>query len=401
MGLTVTKPKLTEYQKRIIYSPARFTVTEASTKAGKTFSHLWWLFEIAHKNEKKGANYWWIAPVFSQARIAFTRLKRVIVTSGAYRFNEGSMTIQTPTGSIIWFKSADNPDNLYGEDVYGAVFDEFTRAKEEAWIALRTTVSATRGPVKFIGNTKGKKNWGYKLGLKARSGEQGYEYFKVTAWDAVDAGILDREEVEQAKRDLPDHAFRELYLAEALDDKANPFGLDFLRNAKRPLSTGNAVAFGVDVARSVDWTVIVGLDADGVPCHYERFQADWGQTTQRIITAIKQVPTFIDATGVGSPIVETIARTCRKAEGFVFGARNKQSIMEGLAAGIQSGKCFITEPMIDEFESFEFEYHRTGVTYKAPDGLHDDIVCAMALAHDKRMEKRPAQVYFPSIHRAR
>ena len=35
-------------------------------------------------------------------------------------------------------------------------------------------------------------------------------------------------------------------------------------------------------------------------------------------------------------------------------------------------------------EEFEFEYTRTGVRYCAPVGLHDDGVCALALAQSKR-----------------
>lgn len=387
MSLTITRPKLAEYQKKILYSPARFTVTEAATKIGKTFSHLWWLFELSHNPPKKGANYWWIAPVYSQAKIAFTRLKRVVAQSGAYRVNESELYIQTPKGSFIWFKSADKPDNLYGEDVFGAVFDEFTRAKEEAWIALRTTITATKAPVKFIGNTKGKKNWGYKLGMKARAGEPGYEYFKITAYDAVKEGILSLEEVEQAQRDLPEHAFRELYLAEANEDQANPFGISFLKKQIRPLSNSYTSYLGVDLAKKHDWTVSVGLDDYGYISHFERWQSDWGQTRSRLIQTIGSTPTACDSTGVGDTIVEDLQRSCGAVEGYVFTSRSKQLLMEGLAASLQQGEIYILPgPMYEELEAFEYEYTRTGVKYAAPEGVHDDIVCALALANHKRKE---------------
>lgn len=386
--MIIHKPKLTEYQKRILYSPARFTVTEAATKVGKTFSHLWWLFEIANKPQpKKGANYWWIAPVYSQAKIAFTRLKRVVGQSGGYRVNESELYIATPAGSFIWFKSADKPDNLYGEDVFGSVFDEFTRAKEEAWIALRTTVTATKAPVKFIGNTKGKKNWGYKIGLKARSGEPGYEYFKVTAYDAVKEGILDLAEVEQAERDLPEHAFRELYLAEANEDQANPFGISFLKRQIRPLSSGYTSVHGVDLAKKHDWTVDVGLDDSGYISHFERWQSDWSQTRTRLIQTIGATPAFCDSTGVGDAIVEDLRRSCGALDGYVFTSKSKQILMEGLAASLQQGEIYILDGlMYEELEAFEYEYTRTGVRYTAPPGVHDDVVCALALANHKRKE---------------
>lgn len=381
--IVIERPKLASYQKKILYSPARFTITEAATKIGKTFSHLWWIFEMAHTPPKQGANYWWIAPVYSQAKIAFSRIRRVIAGNGAYRVNESELFIKTPCDSTIWFKTAEKPDNLYGEDVFAAVFDEFTRAKEESWIALRTTLTHTKAPCKFIGNVKGKKNWGYRLGQKAKSGEPGYEFFKITALDAVKEGILDGEEVKQAQRDLPESAFKELYLAEALDDQANPFGIQAIQNCIKPISDLEPVCFGVDLAKSVDWTVITGLDENGDVCYFDRFQRDWQQTTKIIIDTIGHTKTNIDSTGVGDAIYEAISRECSGAISFKFSSHSKQQIMERLAHSIQNGYISVLSGVMqDELENFEFEYSRTGVKYTAPAGLHDDCVCSLALANE-------------------
>lgn len=38
--------------------------------------------------------------------------------------------------------------------------------------------------------------------------------------------------------------------------------------------------------------------------------------------------------------------------------------------------------LISELESFEYEYVASGVRYSAPEGLHDDGVCALALARE-------------------
>jgi hypothetical protein len=385
--IEITRPKLTQYQRDILYCPERFTVTQASTKVGKTFSHLFWLFEEAATPPKPGANYWWVAPVYGQAEIAFNRLRRFLGHSSDFRINLTRLYVETPVESFLHFKSAEKPDSLYGEDVYAAVFDEFTRAKQEAWTALRSTLTATRGKCKFIGNAKGKKNWGYKLALKAKANEPGYRFFKVTAYDAVREGILDAEEVEQAKRDLPEAAFQELYLAEILDDQANPFGIKHIANRIRPLSNKPPVCFGVDLAKSVDWTVIVGLDIDGNICFYDRWQSDWGQTKRRLTSIIGSYPAYLDSTGVGDAIVEEVQRSCGAAQGFHFSSQSKQVIMEGLALSIQNGTVSVLDGVMkDELEAFEFVYSRMGVKYSAPDGMHDDTVCALALANHKYKE---------------
>lgn len=214
----VNKPHLTSYQKAILFSKARFTITEASTKVGKTHSHIIWLFGKAMEHEHAvGKNYWWIAPVYNQTKIAFKRLRRNLTKYNVFKFNETSLIITCPNGAEIHFKSAEKPDNLYGEDVYACVFDEAPRAREESWYALRSTLTATEAPCKLIGNFGGISNWVHKLKEKSLT-DPLYEYFKVTCWDAIKEGILSEEEVLQAQKDLPPKIFKELYEAEASED---------------------------------------------------------------------------------------------------------------------------------------------------------------------------------------
>jgi hypothetical protein len=219
--IDIKRPKLTGYQKEILYNDFRFTVTEASTKVGKTFSHLYWIFERAHEPWNEiGYEHWWVAPQYSQANIAFKRLRRKIMKYGNYySVNLSSLSITCPNGSIITFKSADKPDGLFGEDVHSIVFDEAPRAKEDSFFALRSTITATRGKMKLIGNFGGNANWMHKLKKKSFSDSNIYGYFRVTAWDAVEAGILEREEIEQAQRDLPPKIFQALYMAEETESE--------------------------------------------------------------------------------------------------------------------------------------------------------------------------------------
>lgn len=380
MHIQYKRPFVTDYQRRILDSPARYTITAAATKVGKTASHIIWLFEQA-LTLKENQSVWWVAPVYQQAEIAFNRMRTQVTNKAFFKVNESKLRLTTPTGGIIQFKSAEKPDNLYGDDVYAAVFDEFTRAREEAWFALRSTLTKTEGKCKLIGNVKGKKNWGYKLSERARMGEPNYEFHKITAYDGVDAGILKMEEVEQAKRDLPHHIFSELYLAEPTEDGSNPFGLSFISQCIEPISNRPAEWYGIDLAKYSDWTVIIGLDAEYKVCHFDRFQMDWAQTEQRIIRTIGSTPAALDSTGVGDPIVEKIQRVCPRAIGVKFTSVSKQQMIEQLTADVHAGMIKFPEGVIaDEMRNFEFEHTQTGMRYSAPSGLHDDAVCALALA---------------------
>jgi hypothetical protein len=381
-------PRLYAKQREAVFSPARYAVIEASTKCGKTAGCLIWLLYRAWNNGKPGRNYWWVAPIFPQAKIAFSRLKRMLTQSDpkgtVWSANESELWIQINTRGRIWFKGADKPDSLYGEDVYDAVIDEASRCKEDAWHAVRSTLTATGGAVRIIGNVRGRKNWAYTLGQRAKAGEPNLSYHRLTAYDAVEGGVLDPAEVEDAKRTLPERIFKELYLAEPSDDGGNPFGIDAIRACLGPLSTKPVAVFGVDLAKSVDFNVACGLDENGDVCHLDRWQSDWGQTRRRLASLIRDTPALVDSTGVGDPIVEDLARECGRVEGFKFTSATKQQIMEGLAADTQRRAYTLPEGWLSgEMEAFEYIYHAGGVRYSAPEGLHDDGVCALALAREK------------------
>ena len=241
------RPPLYPKQEEALFNTARYGVTEASTKSGKTVASIVWLHEQAALGGAPGRNYWWIAPIRRTARIAFKRLK-LFLPRDTFEANETERTISLLNGSTLSFLGAENPDSLYGEDVYAAVIDEASRVKAESWYAVRTTLTATEGPVRIIGNVKGRRNWAYKLARKAEAGAPGFHYAKLTVWDAVQAGIFSPEEADDARDTLPDTVFRELYLAEAVD--ADEAFFDTSR-----MSIVQAVPDHVRTARAWDFAV--------------------------------------------------------------------------------------------------------------------------------------------------
>lgn len=217
-------------QREFIDVAVRFTIVEATTKAGKTVGCIVWLYERALRG-KDGNNYWWVAPTYKICKIAFRRFKRYIQPKSLFVANETEMTITLITGAIIFFKSAEDPDGLYGEDVEAAVLDEATRMKELSWIAVFTTLSATEGDCKIIGNVKGIGNWAYKLAREAETGNKpNWKYFKITADDAVRAGVLKQSVIDEAKRTLPNGMFLELYYGIPFVNSSAKFAYAFDKN---------------------------------------------------------------------------------------------------------------------------------------------------------------------------
>ncbi len=283
--------------------------------------------------------------------------------------------------SEIHFKGGDEPDSIYGSDYSDAVIDEASRCKEEAWYAVRSTLTATRGRIRMIGNVRGRKNWAYRMARKAEAGEVGMEYYKLTAMDAVEGGVLTQQDIDDAKRDLPAAVFRELYFAEPTEDGSNPFGMSAILACFGEPGDEEAIAYGVDLAKSEDWTVVYGLSESGGVVTKERWQGvPWPETTSRIARIVGDKPALVDSTGVGDPIVDALQQKLGNVEGFKFTSTSKQQLMEGLASALQSGEIRFDDPVLkSELEAFEFEYTRTGVRYSAPEGTHDDCVCGLAL----------------------
>lgn len=391
--ISYERPWLYPKQLEAFFCKERFAVIEASTKSGKTVGCIAWLNEQAWTNGGEGArHFWWVAPVSQQARIAYRRWLRGLSVDGQTTdHNDSRMEITLLNGSIIEFKSADNPDSLYGEDVYAAVIDEASRCREEAWHAVRSTLTFTQGPVRIIGNVRGRKNWAYRLGEMARAGEPDLAYFKLTATDAVHAGVLQLSEVDSARRLLPEDTWRELYMAEAADDAGNPFGHEHIKACTGELSMARPRVWGWDLAQHQDWTVGIALDESWKVCRFQRWQkVPWPDTQERILQETALTPALMDQHGVGDPVVQMLQRDGRgRYEGFKFSTEHKQELMQHLALVIQGHRVtFPPGPIVAELEAFEYTITREHVLYSAPQGMHDDCVMALALACWHAKEKR-------------
>jgi hypothetical protein len=391
--LAYERPYLYPKQHDAIFNSKRWKLVEASTKSGKTVASIAWILEGAFGDDP-GDHSWWVAPVSDQAQIAFKRIKQQL-TPGSYTSRESPVpTITLINGADVSFRSADKPDSLYGEDVKRAVMDEASRSKADAWHAVRSTLTATNGQAVIIGNVKGKKNWFYEWARRVQRGLDPNARFSLITWrDAVAAHVLDVEEIDDARRNLPENVFRELYEAQASDDSGNPFGEDHIYACTREgLAPGPAVAYGIDLAKSRDWLVIIGLNERGQVCEFHRWQGrPWRESIRNIHEICgEDIPTLVDSTGVGDPVLEELQVEHGNFTGFHFGNISKQRLMEGLAVSIQSREIeFPDGPIKNELLGFEYVQIPSGIRYQAAEGYNDDCVCALALAREQRSTTAP------------
>jgi hypothetical protein len=184
---------------------------------------------------------------------------------------------------------------------------------------------------------------------------------------------------------LPPEVFAQEFEGIPTDDGANPFGLEAIRASLGPLSDQPVVVYGVDLARSMDFTVLVGFDAYRRVAFLDRWQAPWAVTKAKIKAKVEDTPIVADATGVGDAIVADLQTMGVNVTPHVFTQSSKLRLMQRLVAAFQGKELTLPNSedarwLTSEMEAFEFIYTATGVRYEAPSGFHDDGVMAVALA---------------------
>jgi hypothetical protein len=372
-------------QQTVLDSSARFRVLMCGRRFGKSL--IAQIIALMKCGEGKKVAY--ITPTYLLAGVFFDALAKELPPT-IYR--NGSDKLIEFNGGQIRFFTGEKLDRLRGQSFHTAIIDEasFIPNLESGWQnSIRPTLTDYSGNALFLSTPRG-KNYFYSLFMKGDGSDSDWQSFKYSSYDNPHISGM---EIDAARDQLPADVFRQEYLADPMDNAANPFGGTYIRQCIYPISTAPPVCFGVDLAKSVDWTVIIGIDANGGVCHYERFQRDWRQTKQAI-SALPRVPTLIDSTGVGDPIFEDLARDGRPVEGYKFSSQSKQQLMDGLVTAIQQRIISFPEGQITrELEVFEYQYTAHGVRYAAPTGFTDDCVMALGLAWHKFQRSRTTGKY--------
>lgn len=364
-------------QTQIVEHPARFKVVMCGRRFGKTQLGVRRACDVALAGHPVG----WFAPTYKYVlevwRELLQRLKPVISRS-----NDQERRIELVTGGVIEMWTMDTPDPGLGRKYKLAVIDEAGIVPEllDLWQrAIRPTLVDLSGHGLFLGTPRGRRHGFVVLFNRGNDpNEPDWASFRAKT---LDNPYIPVEEVDAARRELPPEVFAQEFEGVPTDDGANPFGLDAIHRAVRPLSPNPVVVYGVDLARSLDFTVVVGLDAYRHIAFLDRWQAPWAATKAKVRDIVGQTPIVADATGVGDAIVADLQSMGVDVTPHVFTQPSKLRLMQRLVAAFQGDELGIPEGwLVGELEAFEFMYTATGVRYEAPSGFHDDGVMALGLA---------------------
>lgn len=373
--------------------PAKYYVLCIGRQFGKTLlcinQILYWSIN------DRGTDTAWISPIYKQSKKVYKEMKRATLKSGLFTYNDSDLIIQG-FGSTVQFFSAERADNIRGNTFHYLVCDEFDFMKSGTWEeVLQPTVLVKGKKVIFISTPKGKRMM-YKLSLLRHTDDR-YKFFRYSSYDNP---MIDPREIDSIKQTVPDHVFRQEYLAEFIDGSTGLF-----RNVRESIGKSEQkgrIYGGLDIGRADDYTVLTIGTKEGAVLSVDRWRHDeWSSIIDKVAKRIKEfnASTYVEVNNQGDVFFEMLQKKVGNLiEPFTTTSKTKPIMIEDLAVSFEQLELTIPneEFLIDELEAFTyvFDPKTRNVKYSAPEGIHDDCVISMALYNQARKNLAMKGRYF-------
>ena len=197
------------WQLEVMNEAARFKVVAAGRRTGK--SHLAAVSLVLAALDDKPGKVFYVAPTQGMARdIMWDKLYELfgdIITG----HNVNNLTLTLTNGATIYLKGSDRPDTLRGVSLKHLVLDEYAFMKEDVFDAiLRPALSDRKGSCLFIGTPEGRNHFYDLYNQAILVHDAQWDGWHFTSYDNP---TIDRDEIEHARRTLPNWAFQQEYMA--------------------------------------------------------------------------------------------------------------------------------------------------------------------------------------------
>lgn len=236
--------KLTQSQATIALDKHRFRVLCCGRRWGKTTLAIDQMKGQACINDSRIA---YIAPTYQQARdIAWEQLRNDC-KDASESINESRLEIKLVNGSQIVLRGWEAIETLRGQRFDMVVLDEVAMMRN-FWVnwneVIRPTLTDTKGEAMFISTPKGFNHF-YDL-FNTQEKDDDYKSFHFTSYDN---DYLPKDELDKARKELPEDQFAQEYLA----DFRKTQGLVYKQfDRTKAIYTTNEINV-VDRLVSVDW----------------------------------------------------------------------------------------------------------------------------------------------------
>ena len=195
-------------QKKLHKELKRFNVIVCHRRFGKTVFAINELIKTALIAKDRNPRVAYLCPLHKQAKtVAWEYVKDFSRSVPGVSFNESELRVDYPNNGRLQLFGADNPDALRGLYLDQVVLDEYSQMAPNAWSeVIRPALSDRKGGAIFIGTPMGMNNF-HKLYMDAGELEGWFR----SIYKASDTNIIDKEELEAAKREMTIEEYEQEY----------------------------------------------------------------------------------------------------------------------------------------------------------------------------------------------
>ena len=393
-------PQQVKVIQEVLYTDAKYITTVSPRQAGKTMLAINMMLYFAINN--RNVTTCFISPIYSQARKVMEEMYDAIKESDIVdKVNFSNFEIKLVTGSKILFKSAEREDSLRGYTFDYLLLDESSYIKEDAWKrAIQPTVFIKGKKVLLFSTPRG-RDWFYNMYQMGKDPE--FPQYTSCRMSYEGNPYVNMEEIESARKALPEAIFRAEYLGEFLEGESMVFQ-NFSQNnlPTYPQPIGKVYA-ALDTGQSNDYTVCTCIDSTGrVVDIYRDNKKTYEEMIGEVLKLVKKhrATLLVETNSIGGPVFEAIQREWQDTHPFNTSNKSKREIIEGLILAFNEGSIQIPsielEPELHhELEVFEMNYNpktRT-VQYNARPPFHDDMVISLALCWYNKLQNHSLGQY--------
>ncbi len=207
--MTDLKVELLPWQQEVFEDSSRFKVIAAGRRTGKSRLAAWKL--IIEGLQCKRGHVFYVAPTQGQARdIMWQTLLEVghpVIASS----HINNLQIKLVNGATIALKGADRPETMRGVSLSFLCMDEYADMKPEVWEQiLRPALADQKGDAMFIGTPMGRNHFYDLFQYASLSKDEQWKGWHFTSYDNP---LLDREEIDAAKKSMSAFSFRQEFMA--------------------------------------------------------------------------------------------------------------------------------------------------------------------------------------------
>jgi len=301
--------------------------------------------------------------------------------------NDTTLKVELVNGSIIQLLGADTfSKSGVGTNPIGVVMSEYSVNNPEVWNFIRPILAVNGGWIIFNFTPRG-QNHAFKLLEIAKDNPEWFtEVLTVN-----ETKVLSPEDIERERREgMSEAMIDQEYFCKFIESATSFFkriNEVCILQEKQP-DPLHYYQMGVDLAKYQDFTVISVIDLNTFEqVAMERFnQVDWNLQKAKIEAIYHKWGKprgYIDATGVGDPIVEDLVRQGVALEPIKFNEQNRKDILTSLSIQMEQTKIkLLDDPTLkSELSYFQYQLSDNGkLKVVVPDGLHDDTVFGTALS---------------------